>query len=234
MTSSSVSSGRPGDLQPEDGTGLRRRRRRSNPAPEPVPADSFAAAPTLTGPTVRLEQLSHDHTPGLQIAAAELGDHWYTSVPAPHDMSAETTRRLCLQRDESMVPYTVIDLASETPVGMTTFMNIDEHNRRVEIGSTWLSPRVHGGRTNPEMKLMMLTRAFDELECIAVEFRTHFHNLQSRRAIEKLGAKQDGVLRSHMLHRGVLRDTVVYSIIAAEWPTVRMGLEQRLLTHTSG
>ena len=127
-----------------------------------------------------------------------------------------------------MAPFTVVDLQSETPVGMTTFMNIDAPNRRVEIGSTWLSPRVHGGRTNPEMKLMMLTRAFDELDCIAVEFRTHFHNHHSRRAIEKLGAKQDGILRSHTLHRGVLRDTVVYSIIAAEWPTVRFGLEQRL------
>lgn len=233
MTSLPESSGRFGDPQPEDGAGLRRRRRRTNPGPEAVPADSFAAAPSLTGPTVRLEQLSHDHTPGLQVAAAELGDHWYTAIPSPGDVSAETTRRLCLQRDESMVPYTVIDLASGTPVGMTTFMNLDEPNRRLEIGSTWLSPRAHGGRTNPEMKLMMLTRAFDELDCIAVEFRTHFHNLQSRRAIEKLGAKQDGILRSHTLHRGVLRDTVVYSIIAAEWPTVRFSLEQRLLKHAS-
>lgn len=217
------------DALPEH-SGLRRRRRPQHPDPAPAPsASDFAAAPALVGPTVRLEQLDPTHAPGLAEAAAVLGDLWFTNIPAPDGMEAEIERRLGLQAAGTMAPYTVIDEASGDPVGMTTFMNIDAEHRRMEIGSTWLSPRAQGGRTNPEMKLMMLTRAFDELDCIAVEFRTHAHNLRSRRAIEKLGAKQDGILRSHQLQRGVLRDTVVYSIIAAEWPTVRLGLEQRLL-----
>ena len=227
MTSMSAS---PGDTTASEGgttQGLRRRRRGQHSTDGPAPQD-FAAAPTLIGPTVRLEQLDHAHSPGLAQAAEDLGDLWVTAIPSSDGMEAEIDRRLGLQEAGSMAPFTVVDLQSETPVGMTTFMNIDAPNRRVEIGSTWLSPRMHGGRTNPEMKLMMLTRAFDELDCIAVEFRTHFHNHHSRRAIEKLGAKQDGILRSHTLHRGVLRDTAVYSIIAAEWPTVRFGLEQRL------
>lgn len=228
MTSVSES---PGDPTAQSSTaptqGLRRRRRGTHATDSRAQHD-FAAAPALIGPTVRLEQLDHAHSSGLAQAAADLGDLWVTSIPSPDGVEQEIDRRLGLQAAGSMAPYTVIDLQSETPVGMTTFMNIDATHRRVEIGSTWLSPRAHGGRTNPEMKLMMLTRAFDELDCIAVEFRTHSHNLHSRRAIEKLGAKQDGILRSHMLHRGVLRDTVVYSIIAAEWPTVRFGLEQRL------
>ena len=227
MTSTSAS---PGDTTaPEGGNtqGLRRRRREQHSS-DPRTSHDFAAAPALIGPTVRLEQLDHAHVPGLSQAAEDLGDLWVTAIPSSDGMETEIDRRLGLQEAGSMAPFTVVDLQSETPVGMTTFMNIDAPNRRVEIGSTWLSPRVHGGRTNPEMKLMMLTRAFDELDCIAVEFRTHFHNHHSRRAIEKLGAKQDGILRSHTLHRGVLRDTAVYSIIAAEWPTVRFSLEQRL------
>jgi RimJ/RimL family protein N-acetyltransferase len=225
-------SGSPGDPTAQSSTapalGLRRRRRGAHSTDSRAPHD-FAAAPALFGPTVRLEQLDHAHAPGLSQAAADLGDLWVRAIPSPDGMEAEIDRRLGLQEAGSMAPFTVVDLQSGDPVGMTTFMNIDAPNRRVEIGSTWLSPRAHGGRTNPEMKLMMLTRAFDELDCIAVEFRTHFHNHHSRRAIEKLGAKQDGILRSHTIHRGVLRDTVVYSIIAAEWPTVRFGLEQRLL-----
>ena len=229
MTSPSESPGRSAP-PPSAGTaaGLRRRRR-THHAAEAAPASAFAAAPTLTGPTVILEQLAPAHAPGLAEAAAQLGDLWFTAMPAPDEIEEEIERRLALQRAGSMAPYTVLDGESGTVLGMTTFMNIEAPHRRGEIGSTWLSPQAHGGRTNPEMKLMMLTRAFDELGCIAVEFRTHAHNLRSRRAIEKLGAKQDGILRSHMLHRGVLRDTVVYSIIAAEWPTVRLGLEQRLL-----
>lgn len=112
------------------------------------------------------------------------------------------------------------------------FMNLDPQNRRLEIGSTWLGKASQGTSINPAIKLLMLERAFDQLGCIAVEFRTHWFNHQSRAALAKLGAKQDAVLRNHMiLPDGTVRDTVVFSIIDAEWPTVRVGLEHRLGMH---
>jgi RimJ/RimL family protein N-acetyltransferase len=108
-------------------------------------------------------------------------------------------------------------------------MNIDARNRRVEIGSTWYARRVQRSALNTECKLMLLTQAFEGLDCIAVEFRTHFFNAQSRRGIERLGAKLDGVLRNHsLMPNGTLRDTVVYSIIAGEWPTVKAHLRWQL------
>jgi RimJ/RimL family protein N-acetyltransferase len=111
-------------------------------------------------------------------------------------------------------------------LGMTTYMNVDAVHRRLEIGSTWYRKSAQRTGLNTECKLLLLTHAFDTLNCIAVEFRTHFFNQQSRRAIERLGAKQDGILRSHMVTQGgSLRDTVVYSIIAAEWPAVRQHLQ---------
>jgi RimJ/RimL family protein N-acetyltransferase len=114
-------------------------------------------------------------------------------------------------------------------VGMTSFMHIDAPNRRVEIGSTWYRKRVQRSALNTECKLLLLTHAFDALNCIAVEFRTHFFNHQSRTAIEKLGAKLDGVLRQHMiLNNGTLRDTCVYSVLDREWPTVKAHLTYRL------
>nr|WP_029088088.1 GNAT family protein [Brevibacterium album] len=182
----------------------------------------------MLGERVRLEQLSEDHAADLAEAAGRLGDVWVTSIPAPGGVPAEIARRLEEQSAGRMAPFAVVDAESGHAIGMTTFMNIDAANRRLEIGSTWIAPAAQGGSINPEMKLMLLTRAFEELGCIAVEFRTHFHNHRSRRAIERLGAKQDGILRSHQIHRGVLRDTVVYSITAAEWPAVRLGLEHRL------
>ncbi len=109
---------------------------------------------------------------------------------------------------------------------MTTYMNVDAANRRVEIGSTWYAKSVQRSGLNTEAKLLLLGHAFDTLDCIAVEFRTHFMNHQSRRAIERLGAKLDGILRSHQIApNGTLRDTCVYSIIAPEWPTVRAHLQ---------
>jgi RimJ/RimL family protein N-acetyltransferase len=115
---------------------------------------------------------------------------------------------------------------------MTTYMNVDAANRRVEIGSTWNARSAQRTGTNAESKLLLLGHAFDTLDCIAVEFRTHWHNRQSRAAIEGLGAKQDGVLRSHQrMANGSLRDTVVYSVIAPEWPAVRAELQRRLAAH---
>lgn len=187
--------------------------------------------PVLENDFVRLEPLAEAHHDGLceAVKDGELWNAWFTFAPKPDAVRAEIELRLALQRAGSMSPWTVVDPSDDRIVGMTTFMNIDAPNRHVEIGSTWLAAGVQGTLINPAMKLLMLARAFDELDCIAVEFRTHWHNRRSRAAIEKLGAKLDGVLRSNQLMAGgQLRDTVVYSIIAAEWPTVQLGLEHRL------
>jgi N-acetyltransferase len=191
------------------------------PWPEPV---------TLRGVHARLEPLSQTHRDGLTDAVrdGELWKLWYTSVPAPADMAGEIDRRLGLQAAGSMLPFTVFD-AGDGIAGMTTYMNIDAANRRVEIGSTWYARRVQRSAVNTQCKLLLLSHAFERLDCIAVEFRTHFFNHQSRRGIERLGAKQDGILRSHQIApNGTLRDTVVYSITAAEWPTVRAHLNYQL------
>ena len=191
---------------------------------------------TLTGKYVVLEPLSHAHHDELVDAVrdGELWKLWYTSVPAPDEMRDEIDRRLALQEQGSMLPFTtrLIDPSTGAPgavIGMTTYMNIDAETPRVEIGSTWNAQSVHGRGTNPDSKLLLLRHAFEVLGCPAVEFRTHWHNLQSREAIARLGARQDGVLRNHSRSRdGALRDTVVFSILAQEWPAVRNGLEWRL------
>ncbi len=185
---------------------------------------------TLYGTHARLEPLSQDHCDGLTEAVkdGELWKLWYTSVPSAEGMLKEIDRRLGLQAAGSMLPWTVFD-AGGTIAGMTTYMNVDTPNRRVEIGSTWYAKRVQRSGVNTQCKLLLLTHAFEYLDCIAVEFRTHFFNHQSRRGIERLGAKQDGILRSHSIApNGTLRDTVVYSIIASEWPTVKAHLNYQL------
>ena len=185
----------------------------------------------LTGEQVQLVPLSIDHHDGLAQAVGDgdLWKLWYTSAPAPEGMQAEIERRLALQKAGSMLPFTVVQRPTGRVVGMTTFMNVDSVNRRVEIGSTWYAQSVQRTGLNTEAKCLLLSHAFDELHCIAVEFRTHFMNQQSRRAIERLGAKLDGILRSHTLAaNGTLRDTCVYSIVASEWPTVRAHLEWQL------
>jgi RimJ/RimL family protein N-acetyltransferase len=194
---------------------------------------------TLTGRHVVLEPLSQDHHDGLVDAVrdGELWKLWYTGVPAPEQMAAEIGRRLALQERGSMLPFTtrLIDPATGGPgkvIGMTTYMNIDTEMPRLEIGSTWNAASAQGSGSNPESKLLLLSHAFDTLGCPAVEFRTHWLNHQSREAIARLGAKQDGVLRSHSrTSDGALRDTVVYSILEHEWPMVRNALEFRLAKH---
>ncbi len=193
----------------------------------------FLEPVTLTHEHARLAPLSHDHCDDLIAATRDghLSDLWYTSVPSAETMAAEIDRRLGLFAEQRMLPFAVIDIAGEKPVavGMTTFMNVDAINRRVEIGSTWYRKSVQRTAINTECKLMLLRHAFEVLGCIAVEFRTHFFNHQSRRGIERLGAKLDGVLRSHMVSpNGTLRDTCVYSIIRSEWPTVQAHLEYQL------
>jgi RimJ/RimL family protein N-acetyltransferase len=144
-------------------------------------------------------------------------------------MAAEIERRLELQNQGSMLPFATRLRATGKIIGMTSYMNIDGATPRVEIGSTWNSASSHGSGSNPDSKLLLLRHAFEVLECPAVEFRTHWLNRQARQAIERLGAKQDGVLRSHTRSKdGILRDTVVFSILEHEWPMVRKGLEFRL------
>jgi RimJ/RimL family protein N-acetyltransferase len=192
---------------------------------------TFLSPVTLTGRFVTLEPLAHAHHDGL-IAAVSDGQLWslsYTSVPTPEQMSAEIDRRLALQQAGSMLPFTTRITESGRIVGMTTYMNADPDNRRVEIGSTWTAASAQRTAVNTESKLLLLSHAFDELGCIAVEFRTHWLNQQSRAAIARLGAKQDGVLRNHArMPDGTLRDTVVFSIIASEWPAIRNELHRRL------
>jgi RimJ/RimL family protein N-acetyltransferase len=191
------------------------------PWPDPV---------TLRGEHARLEPLSHEHHAGLVEAVkdGELWMLWYTFVPKPEDMTREIDRRLGLQKAGSMLPFTVFDAAGKI-AGMTTYMNVDAANRRVEIGSTWYAKRVQRSPLNTQCKLLLLQHAFEAIDCIAVEFRTHFFNHQSRRAIERLGARQDGILRNHQIApNGTLRDTVVFSIIATEWPTVKAHLTYQL------
>jgi len=186
----------------------------------------WASPLSLTGKTVSLVPLSQDHASDLAEAAADGDLHqlWYTTVPAPQDVSAEITRRLTLQDSGSMVPFAILDRSGRA-VGMTTYMHIDAPNRRLEIGSTWYRRSVQRSGINTECKRLMLTHAFETLDAIAVEFRTHRLNRQSRAAIERLGAQLDGILRAHMiLANGTLRDTAVYSITAAEWPTIRAHL----------
>ena len=187
------------------------------PWPEPV---------SFTGAHARLAPLSHAHRDGLieAVKDGELWRLWYTAIPSPETMDKEIDRRLSLQKAGSMLPFTVFDAAGRI-AGMTTYMNIDAANRRVEIGSTWYAKRVQRTALNTECKLLLLGHAFETLDCIAVEFRTHFFNRASRRGIERLGAKMDGILRSHQIGaNGTLRDTVVYSIIAGEWPAVKQHL----------
>ena len=192
---------------------------------------SFVDPVVLSGDRVELRPVHPDDRDGLVRAAGD-GALWtlqYTSVPEPERMQAAIASFLEQQAAGTMLPFTVRLTGSGDLVGMTTFCNIDADNRRVEIGHTWYARSVHRTGVNAECKLLLLTHAFDQLDCIAVEFRTHWLNHQSRRAIERLGAKQDGVLRSHkVMPDGTLRDTVVFSIIASEWPAVRNELRRRL------
>ncbi len=190
---------------------------------------------TLTGQYATLVPLVTEHHDDLVEAVldGELWRLWYTAIPTPEGVAAEITRRLGLQDQGAMLPFAVIENATGKAVGLTTYMNIDNGNRRVEIGSTWYRRRVQRTALNTECKMLLLRHAFEQLQCIAVEFRTHFFNQQSRAGIERLGAKLDGVLRSHQVNphpdaKGTLRDTCVYSVTAPEWPTVRAHLNYQL------
>ena len=184
----------------------------------------------LVGAHCALEPLAPEHHDDLVSAASdgELWKLWYTAIPSPETMRSEIARRLDLQAKGLMLPFTTRD-ASGRIVGMTTCMNVDALNRHVEIGSTWTAKSAQRGPFNTECKLLLLGHVFETLTCIAVEFRTHFFNQQSRRAIERLGAKLDGILRNHQrASNGSLRDTCVYSITESEWPAVKTHLRWQL------
>ena len=186
---------------------------------------------SLDGQHVAVEPLERKHSDDLTRAAADGDLHrlWYTMVPTPEGVPEEIERHLSLREAGTMFPFAVIQKSTGHAVGMTTYMNISAPNRRLEIGSTWYRKSVQRTPLNTECKLLLLQHAFEELESICVEFRTHFINTQSRRAIERLGAKLDGVLRSNMIMaNGTVRDTAVYSIIQSEWPTVKANLTWRL------
>ncbi|CAL4860564.1 GNAT family protein [Microbacterium sp. MM2322] len=180
---------------------------------------------TLSLGRVQLVPLDHAHADALALARDGLEYAWYTSIPA--SVPDEISWRLGERDAGTMNPFAV--MVDGKPAGMTTFCNIDAENRHVEIGYTWLSREVQRTEVNTTAKRLLLGHAFEACEAIAVEFRTSWHNRQSRAAIERLGARQDGVLRNHRIGPGgSMRDTVVYSILPHEWPGVRMGLDARL------
>ncbi len=189
---------------------------------------------TLRGQHALLEPLRPEHEAEVQAAVAdgELWKLWYTSVPAPDQVRAWLDTALQMREQQGAMPFVIREIRDGVPgavVGATRYFNVDGTHRRLEIGHTWHAQRVQRSAVNTECKLMLLTHAFEQLACIAVEFRTHWMNHQSRTAIARLGAKQDGVLRNHQrMPDGSLRDTVVFSIIASEWPTVKRHLQYRL------
>jgi len=191
---------------------------------------TFAQPVTLAGRHATLVPLSLQHVDALAEAArdGELWRLWYTTVPSPEQMGAEVRRRLDLQDKGAWLPFTVLD-PQGTPVGMTNYLNIDPAPPRVEIGGTWYAARMQRTPLNTECKQLLLRHAFETLGCAAVEFRTHVINQQSRRAIERLGARFDGILRAHMrMPNGTLRDTAVYSVIESEWSTIKAHLQWQL------
>ena len=193
----------------------------------------FVEPVTLTGAQwVSLEPLRDSHLPEITAAAADVGDLWFTSAPTPQTAPAWVSKMAAMQAADEGVTYVIRRRSDGVVVGSSSLFHVDAANRRLEIGHTWHSAAARRTGVNTETKLVLLSYAFDQLGCVAVEFRTHFFNQVSRAAIERLGAKLDGVLRSHqLLADGSRRDTVVYSILDIEWPAVRNNLTFRLSRH---
>jgi RimJ/RimL family protein N-acetyltransferase len=188
----------------------------------------FVEPVTLSGRHATLEPLAREHEAAVRAAAAdgELWRLWYTGVPAPDKTAAWIDAALAMREKLGAMPFVIRDNASGDIVGATRCFNVEAAHRRLEIGHTWHAKRAQRTAINTECKLLLLAHAFETLDCIAVEFRTNFFNFQSRQAIERLGAKQDGILRNHQLTPdGTLRDTVVFSIINGEWPAVKRNLQ---------
>lgn len=188
---------------------------------------TWLTSQVLENDHVILKPLEIQHMEALieAVCDGELWNLWFTHIPTPEQMGAEIQRRLNLQNQGKMLPYTVIEKQTAQVLGMTSFMDIEAVHRRVEIGSTWYRQSVQRTHINTACKQLLLSYAFDHLNCIAVEFRTSSFNFKSRAAIERLGAKLDGILRSHQIVKDdILRDTYVYSILKSEWAAVRQHL----------
>jgi N-acetyltransferase len=195
-----------------------------------LPTPAVAAPIALRGRHVSLEPLQPGHADALREAAADgrLWLHWYTSVPTPEAVDGYIAAALAQQVAGVMLPFVVRDAAGAI-VGTTRFYDIDVAVPRMSIGYTWYAQRAQRTGLNTEAKLLLLGHAFETLGCAAVAFETSWFNHASRAAISRLGAKQDGVLRGHRRHAdGSLRDTVVFSILACEWPAVRSHLQAKL------
>jgi N-acetyltransferase len=189
---------------------------------------------TLEGGGVRLEPLDRRHHDGLAAAAQDgaLWELWYTSVPAPGETEDYIDTALRGQKDGHMLPWAVYDLKGRGIVGSTRYHDIVAAADRVEIGWTWYARRCQRSHVNTACKLLLFSHAFETLGCAVVGLRTDNFNFRSQRAIEALGAKKDGVIRRHWPRRdGSVRDTVIYSVLAAEWPDVKRHLEMRLRRH---
>jgi len=182
---------------------------------------------TLTGTKVILEPLTLEHADGMAEAVkdGELWKLWFTTIPAPDKVDDYIKIALGMRENAGAMPFIVREKESNKIIGCTRYFNVDEVNQRLEIGYTWYSESYQRSSVNTECKYLLLSHAFEKLDAIAVEFRTHWHNHKSRAAIARLGAKQDGVLRNHLKSAdGVYRDTVVFSIINLEWSAVKQSL----------
>lgn len=190
----------------------------------------------LESSTVRLEPLTEAHRDALVAAASDgrLWELWFVAVPPPEGMATYVAEALQGQRDGHMLPWVVRDLKSGTIIGTTRYHDIVPTIDRVEIGYTWYAQRHQRTHVNTTCKRLLLGHAFDTIGCRVVGLRTDNFNFRSQRAIEALGAHKDGVLRHHGIRRdGSARDTVMYSILATEWPDVCRHLELRLQRHSS-
>lgn len=191
----------------------------------------------LTGENVELIPLAPSHREGLLMAASDgkLWDLWFTQVPSEKSIDSYIDQALNERAGGNSIPFTIIGREQNQIIGSTRYLNIEQPHKRLEIGNTWYANSFQRTGVNTECKYLLLTHAFEKLDCIAVEFRTHWHNYRSRNAILRLGAKQDGVLRNHRIDgEGNLRDTVVFSIIQGEWPTVKRSLEFQMTKYADG
>lgn len=191
----------------------------------------YSATPTLTGEHIILRQLSIDDEAELQTACAdgELWKLWYATIPRPEGVGELIRDHLRAQSAGERAPWAVVDKRSSRVIGVTTYLNIVQEHKRLDVGYTWIAGSFQGTSVNVEAKYLLLSRAFEELGVNRVELRTHFYNRRSRAAIEKLGAKLDGILRKHtILPNGTTRDTCVYSLIDDDWPTAKVSLRYRL------
>jgi len=190
----------------------------------------------LAGDKVELIPLDRSHREGLLKAATDgkLWELWFTAVPCDQTIDRYIDQALSEKKEGKAFPFTIIERETDQVIGSTRYLNIEQRHKRLEIGNTWYAKSFQRTGVNTECKYLLLRHAFENLNCIAVEFRTHWHNHRSRNAILRLGAKQDGVLRNHQIDQeGNLRDTVVFSIIQSEWSAVKQSLEF-MMVHYSG